>query len=75
MNKIFEFPNPMVNPRYLLVFIIASFISCINDENRYNLKDLKYSRLIGKRSKKIKHIIFLNKEYVLLKEKLKEINM
>ena len=39
-----------------------------------NLKDLKYSRLIGKRSKKIKHIIFLNKEYVLLKEKLKEIN-
>ena len=41
MNKIFEFPNPMVNPRYLLVFIIASFISCINDENRYNLKDLE----------------------------------
>lgn len=31
----------MVNPRYLLVFIIASFISCINDENRYNLKDLE----------------------------------
>ena len=41
MNKIFEFPNPMINPRYLLVFIIASFISCINDENRYNLKDLE----------------------------------
>ena len=31
----------MINPRYLLVFIIASFISCINDENRYNLKDLE----------------------------------
>ena len=41
MNKIFEFPNPLINPRYLLVFIIASFISCINDENRYNLKDLE----------------------------------
>ncbi len=31
----------MINPRYLLVFIIASFISCVNDENRYNLKDLE----------------------------------
>ena len=31
----------MISPRYLLVFIIASFISCINDENRYNLKDLE----------------------------------
>ena len=38
-----------------------------------NLKDLKYSNLTGNWPKDIKHIIFLNKEYVLLKEKLKEI--
>ena len=31
----------MTNPKYLLVFIIVSFISCTNEENSYNLKDLE----------------------------------
>ena len=37
------------------------------------LKDLKYTRIKGYRDKDIKHVVFLNKEYVLLAEKLKEI--
>lgn len=37
------------------------------------LKDLKYTRLKGPRDKDIKHVVFLNKEYVLLEKKLKEI--
>lgn len=39
-----------------------------------NLEDIKYLRLEGSRSNNIKHIVYLNKEYVLLKEKLEEIN-
>mgnify|MGYP000347608727 CR=1 FL=1 len=39
-----------------------------------NLEDIKYLRLRGRRFNNIKHIVFLNKEYVLLKEKLEEIN-
>jgi len=30
-----------MNPKYLLVFIILSFISCTNEENNYDLKDLE----------------------------------
>ena len=30
-----------MNPKYLLVFIIVSFISCTNEENNYDLKDLE----------------------------------
>ena len=41
MNKIFEFPNLIINSKYLLVFIIASFIGCTNEEDNYNLKDLE----------------------------------
>ena len=41
MNKIFEFPNLIINPNYLLIFIIASFIGCTNEEDSYNLKDLE----------------------------------
>lgn len=38
-----------------------------------NLKEINYAKLRGKWPKDIKHIIFLNKEYVALKRKLKEI--
>ena len=41
MNKIYKFPNPIINPKYLLVFIIVFFIGCTNEENNYNLKDLE----------------------------------
>ena len=41
MNKIFEFPNLIINPKYLLVFIIVSFVRCTNEEDSYNLKDLE----------------------------------
>ena len=38
-----------------------------------NLKDLTYAKLKGRWPKDIKKVIFLNKEYVLLEKKLKEI--
>ena len=38
-----------------------------------SIKDLKYNKIKGKWPNGIKHIIFLNKEYVLLKKKLIEI--
>tara|TARA_B100000963_G_scaffold132675_1_gene115516 strand:+ start:407 stop:1375 length:969 start_codon:yes stop_codon:yes gene_type:complete len=41
VNKIFELPDHLINPKYLLVLIIASFVACTNDENKYNLKDLE----------------------------------
>lgn len=37
------------------------------------LKDLKYVSILGLRDNDIKHVVFLNKEYVLLEEKLNEI--
>lgn len=37
------------------------------------LEDLKYTKVQGLRNTDIKHVVFLNKEYVLLEEKLKEI--
>ena len=41
MNKIYKYPNPKINPKYLFVFIITFFIGCRNEENNYNLKDLE----------------------------------
>ena len=41
MNKIYKYPNPKINPKYLFVFIITFFIGCTNEENNYNLKDLE----------------------------------
>ena len=37
------------------------------------LKDLKYTKVKGSRNTDIKHVVFLNKEYVLLEKKLNEI--
>ena len=41
MNKIYKFLNSILNLKYLLVLIIVSFISCTNEENNYDLKDLE----------------------------------
>ena len=65
MNKIFEFPNLIINPKYLLVFIIASFIGCTNEKESYNLKDLELEFGIKSSVSRIddNSIFFENVEY------------
>ena len=65
MNKIFEFPNLIINPKYLLVFIIASFIGCTNEKDSYNLKDLELEFGIKSSVSRIddNSIFFENVEY------------